>query len=124
MRNSTGTSPSLAGRTRTVDGEICSMRCRLASYGYCEVNPLDLDRLVPPQLGDACRVVAELGQDRVGVLAQQRRAVADAAGGGGEPDRHLGDRSGLGQAGIVEGREEAHRPRLRLVQRLLRLPHL
>src|SRR5262245_15627 len=42
------------------------------------------DRAARAQLGDAARVVAELGQHLVGVLAEQRRAAGEVRGRTGE----------------------------------------
>jgi hypothetical protein len=79
-----------------------------------------LDHPHLPQLRDRRRVVGQLRQYFVGVLAQHRGAVADRAGRLLEPHRRLDDRRGLRHAGEVGRPEEIHGLGVRIVERLLR----
>src|SRR5579859_2236738 len=56
------------------------------------------DHRLGAQIGDGGFVVTELGQDGVGVLAQDGRAVAEGCGGVGEAEGHAGDGGGAGEA--------------------------
>src|SRR5579859_3729294 len=55
------------------------------------------------EVGDGCFVVAEFGEDGVGVLAEGGGPVAQVGGGFGEGEGDPGDRRGGRETGVVGG---------------------
>ena len=76
------------------------------------------------QSGDRCVVIAEFLQDRVGVLAEQRRAMANGRRRFRHADRRDRDRRRLVQSGEVHAREQLRRANVFVVERFLRRQHL
>lgn len=69
---------------------------------------------------DRGRVIAELGENEIGVLAERRRTACDFTRRFRQPDGSTGHRRGLRQTGIVDVLHEAGGADVRMIQRLLR----
>ena len=68
---------------------------------------------------DLVGAVPQLGEDRVGVLAESGRAVAEAARGLRQIDGGRRQRRRAGEPGVLAVVKEPGRPDMRVLQRLL-----
>src|SRR5690606_21956277 len=65
------------------------------------------------------RRIAKLGEDRIRMLAEKRRALADRAGRPRKTERRFHDGRGAGESRKLDRFQIVHRLDMRIVQRLL-----